>query len=161
MSTSERTRWLTDEEMQTWLAFAGVLVWLPMALDAQLERDAGISHFEYQVLAMLSMAPERTVRLSELAALANGSLSRLSRVIDRLDERGWVCRKPDPANGRYTLALLTDAGWDKVRQTAPGHVAEVRRLVFDPLTKAQERQLRAIGDRMLRAVDPDGPCPGR
>jgi DNA-binding MarR family transcriptional regulator len=141
--------------MQTWLALAGVLVWLPWALDGQLERDAGISHFEYQVLAMLSMAPGRTMRMSELAELANGTLSRLSRVVDRLDQRGWVCRKPDPTDGRSTLAELTDAGWDKVAQTAPGHAAEVRRLVFDPLTKAQEQQLRAIGTRILRAVDPD------
>src|SRR3954471_11484104 len=144
--------------MQAWLALGSVLIRLPDALDAQLQRDAGISHFEYQVMAMLSMSPERTRRMSELAALADGSLSRLSRVVDRLDKRGWVGRRPDPDDGRYTLAVLTDAGWDKVVETAPGHVAEVRRLVFDPLTRAQARQLREIGSRIVRAIGPDDEC---
>jgi DNA-binding MarR family transcriptional regulator len=151
-------RWLDEDEQQTWLALAGVLIWLPAALDAQLIRDAGTSHFEYQVLAMLSMSAERTLRMSELAGLANGSLSRLSRVVDRLEKRGWVSRRPDPDDGRYTLATLTDTGWDKVAETAPGHVAEVRRRVFDQLTKAQVRQLRDIGGRILQAIDPGSDC---
>jgi DNA-binding MarR family transcriptional regulator len=156
MEGREEPQWLTGEEQQTWLALAGVLVWLPDALDAQLQRDAGVTHFEYQVMAMLSMSPERTLRMSEVAALANGSLTRLSRVVDRLDRRGWVTRRPDPVDGRYTLAVLTEAGWEKVVATAPGHVAEVRRLVFDPLTRTQARQLRDIGSRIQGAVDPDG-----
>jgi DNA-binding MarR family transcriptional regulator len=158
VETGEEPRWLTAEEQQTWLALGGVLAWLPDALDAQLQRDAGISHFEYQVMAMLSMSPDRRLRMSELAAVANGSLTRLSRVVDRLDARGWVCRRPDPDDGRYTLAVLTEAGWDKVVQTAPGHVAEVRRLVFDPLTNAQARQLRDIGTRIGRATGPRDGC---
>lgn len=151
-------RWLDDEERQSWLALTGVLIWLPAALDVQLLREAGISHFEYQVLAMLSMSAERTLRMSELAGLANGSLSRLSRVVDRLEKRGWVSRRPDPDDGRYTLATLTDAGWEKVADTAPGHVAEVRRRVFDQLTRAQVRQLGDIGARILRGIDPGSDC---
>src|SRR3954466_152732 len=131
--------------MQTWLALSSVLVRLPNVLDAQLQRDAGISHFEYQVMAMLSMSPERTRRMSELASLADGSLSRLSRVVDRLEKRGWVCRRPDPDDGRYTLALLTEQGWGKVVETAPGHLAAVRRLRFDPPTTAQAPKPRDIG----------------
>ena len=117
---------------------------LPATLDAQLQRDAGISHFEYQVLSMLSMPPQRTLRMSILAVLAEGSLPRLSQVVGRLEKRGWVRRTPDPEDGRYTLAVLTDQGWAKVARAAPGHVETVRRLVFDPLTKAQIRQLRDI-----------------
>jgi DNA-binding MarR family transcriptional regulator len=146
-------RWLTDEEMQTWLALVGVLIDLPNALDAQLQRDAGISHFEYQVLAMLSESPDRTLRMSKLAFLANGSLSRLSHVVNRLEKRGWVRRSPDPADGRYTLASLTESGWAKIVEAAPGHVAAVRALVFDPLTAVQKRQLRDIGRRIRGAVD--------
>ena len=146
-------RWLTDEEMQTWLALVGVLIDLPNALDAQLQRDAGISHFEYQVLAMLSESPERTLRMSKLAVLANGSLSRLSHVVNRLEKRGWVRRAPDGADGRYTLASLTDEGLEKVVDAAPGHVEAVRALVFDPLTVAQRRQLRDIGRRIRGAID--------
>jgi DNA-binding MarR family transcriptional regulator len=158
METPQQPRWLTGEEMQTWLALVGVLVRLPAALDAQLQRDSGISHFEYQVLAMLSESPERTRRMSELAAVANGSLSRLSHVVNRLEKRGWVRRTPDPSDGRYTLAVLTDEGCSKIVEAAPGHVAAVRALVFDPLAKAQTGQLREIGQRILRAIDPDDGC---
>jgi len=154
----EEPRWLTDEERQTWLALVGLMIRLPSALDAQLQRDAGISHFEYQVLAGLSELPDRTVRMSDLAALANGSLSRMSHVVNRLEKRGWVRRGPDPADGRYTLATLTDDGWQKVVDTAPGHVEAVRHLVFDPLSTGQARQLCDIGQRVLRAIDPDGGC---
>ena len=155
MDTPQEPRWLDAEESQAWRALAKTLVRLPTALDAQLRRDAGISHFEYQVLALLSEAPGRTLRMSTLATQAEGSLPRLSQVVARLEQQGWVRRAPDPADGRYTLATLTDEGQAKVTQAAPGHVQEVRRLVFDPLTKAQSRQLREISRRITRAIDPD------
>jgi DNA-binding MarR family transcriptional regulator len=155
----EEPRWLSTEEQQTWFALTGVLTWLPDAVDAQLQRDAGISHFEYQVMAMLSLSPQRTRRMSEVAALANGALPRLSRTVDRLDKRGWVIRRPDPVDGRATLAVLTEAGWEKVVATAPGHVAEVRRLIIDPLTRAQVRQLHEIATRIGQLVQPDGARP--
>jgi DNA-binding MarR family transcriptional regulator len=155
MDDPQEPRWLDPEEQQAWRALASALVRLPAALDAQLHRDAGISHFEYQVLALLSEAPGRTLRMSVLATLAEGSLPRLSQVVARLEQRGWVCRTLDPADGRYTLATLTDQGQAKVTQAAPGHVQEVRRLVVDPLTKTQSRQLREISRRILRAIDPD------
>lgn len=154
----EEPRWLNDEERQTWLALVGLMIRLPAALDAQLQQDAGVSHFEYQVMAGLSERPDRTMRMSDLAGLANGSLSRMSHVVNRLEKRGWVHRTPDPADGRYTLATLTEDGWQKIVETAPGHVAAVRDLVFDPLTKTQTRQLRDIGMRVLRAIDPDEKC---
>jgi DNA-binding MarR family transcriptional regulator len=158
MNTDE-PHWLDDEEQQTWLAMVSMLVSLPAALDAQLQRDAGISHFEYQVLAGLSMSPDRTLRMSDLAGFAEASLSRLSHTAKRLESKGWLTRIPDPADGRFTLAILTDAGWDKVVATAPGHVAEVRRLVIDPLTKAQARQLREISRRVNDAINPRRTCP--
>ena len=155
MDAPQEPRWLNAEESQAWRALASALVRLPAALDAQLRREAGISHFEYQVLALLSEAPGRTLRMSALATLAGGSLPRLSQVVARLEQRGWVRRTPDPADGRYTLATLTGQGQAKVTQAAPGHVQEVRRLVLDPLTKAQSRQLREISRRITRAIDPD------
>ena len=153
MDAPQEPRWLDAEERQTWRALASALVRLPAALDAQLRRDAGISHFEYQVLALLSEAPGRTRRMSELAMGAGSSLPRLSQVVARLEQRGWVRRAPDPADGRYTLATLTGQGQAKVAQAAPGHVQEVRRLVFDPLTKAQQRQLGAASQRILGALN--------
>ena len=152
----EEPRWLTADEQQTWLAVHAMVTWLPDAIDAQLQRDAGLSHFEYQVMAMLSMSPQHTRRMKEVAALANGSLTRLSRTVDRLDRHGWVTRRPDPEDGRSTLAVLTDAGWEKLVATAPGHVTEVRRLVFDPLTRTQVRQLQEIATRIGEVAQPAG-----
>ncbi|MER5554674.1 MarR family winged helix-turn-helix transcriptional regulator [Streptomyces sp. NPDC002793] len=157
--SEDEPRWLDDDEKATWRALAGTVIRLPAALDAQLQRDAGISHFEYQVLAGLSTAPERTLRMSVLADFVDGSLSRLSHTVKRLEKEGWVCRASDPADGRYTLATLTGEGWGKVLTAAPGHVGEVRRLVFDPLTKPQQRQLREIGRRITRASAPGSDCP--
>jgi DNA-binding MarR family transcriptional regulator len=156
MDAPQEPRWLDAEESQAWRALASVLVRLPTALDAQLRRDARITHFEYQVLALLSEAPRRTLRMSVLATQAEGSLPRLSQVVARLEQRGWVRRAPDPADGRYTLAILTDQGRAKVAQAAPGHVKEVRRLVLDPLTSTQTRQLGEISRRITRAIGSDG-----
>jgi DNA-binding MarR family transcriptional regulator len=152
-AVGEEPRWLDEEEQQAWLAMVGMFIRVPAALDAQLQRDAGISHFEYQVLAGLSMAPDRTLRMSELAEFAEGSLSRLSHTTSRLTKKGWLKRKPDPEDGRCTLAILTDAGWEKVVETAPGHVAEVRRVFVEALTKSQRRQLREIAQRINGAIE--------
>lgn len=153
-----KPRWLDAQERQTWLSLGAMLINLQSALDAQMQRDSGISHFEYQVLAGLSEAADHTRRMSELAGLANGSLSRLSHVVKRLERLGWVRRLPDPDDGRYTLAVLTEEGFAKVVEAAPGHVEEVRRLVFDPLTRAQQTTLNSITGRINRAVDPERVC---
>lgn len=151
---------LTGDDLETWAALATVLEWLPPALDSQLQRDAQLTHFEYGVLYALSEAPERTLRMSELADYANSTLSRLSRAATRLESRGLLRRTPDPADGRYTLAILTDLGHDKVEQATPGHVQVVHDLVLDRLTTAQRRQLREISRRVMRAVrDQDGWTP--
>ncbi|MFE6923320.1 MarR family winged helix-turn-helix transcriptional regulator [Nocardia sp. NPDC057663] len=154
---ASEARWLDADEQQHWYAFAYVLTQLPAALESQMQREAGIAHFDYVVMSALSGAPERTLRMSELAQYAGSTLSRLSNVIIRLEKRGWVRRHPDPADGRVTLATLTDDGMAKVAAAAPGHVEAVRRLVFDPLTKAQQRQLGAASQRILAALD--APCP--
>lgn len=145
------TRWLDDVEMDAWLQVAGLMVRLPAALDAQLRRDAGLTHFEYQVLAELSDAPGRTLRMSVLAGLANGSLSRLSHVVNRLEAKGWALREPCPEDGRFTNAILTEDGYRKLAASAPGHVATVRQVVIDRLSRTQLGQLSAIGHRVLDA----------
>ncbi|MCW2560063.1 MAG: transcriptional regulator, MarR family [Mycobacterium sp.] len=149
-------RWLNEDDRQTWVALARMLIWLPTALDSQLQRDSGLSHFEYGILAALSEADEGTLRMSELAIYANGSLSRLSRAVARLERRDWVTRTPDPADGRYTLAVLADKGRAVLVEAAPKHVDAVNRLVFDPLTTAQARQLRTIAGRILNTIDAEG-----
>jgi DNA-binding MarR family transcriptional regulator len=146
-------RWLDEDDREAWVPFVRMLIWLPAALDDQLQRDSGLSHFEYGILAALSEAEGATLRMSELAIYANGSLSRLSRAVARLEGRGWVTRKPDSADGRYTLATLTDNGRAVLVEAVPGHVEAVNRLVFDVLTRVQARQLGIIARRILNAID--------
>ncbi|MFD6098565.1 MarR family winged helix-turn-helix transcriptional regulator [Nocardiopsis flavescens] len=151
------TRWLDDQEQENWHAFAYLLSQLPAALEAQMQRDAGFGHFEYLVLSALSGAPGGTLRMSEVAHYTGSTLSRLSNLVSRLEKRGWVTRRPDPDDGRYTLASLTGDGRRATAAAAPAHVAEVRRLVLDPLTRAQQRQLGAAARRILTALQ--APCP--
>lgn len=146
-------RWLDDDEQANWRALVALFVRLPAQLDQQLRRDAGISHFEYQVLAVLSEAPDRTMRMTALASSTEGSLPRLSQVVARLEAKGWAQRSTDPDDGRCTLATLTAKGSSKLVATAQGHVEAVRSLVFDSLTKAQQQQLGVIGRRVVGAID--------
>jgi len=152
----EAVRWLTPVERAAWLRFGAVLELLPGVLDSQLQRDEGLTHFDYFTLAMLSEAPNRLLRMSELAERTNATLPRLSRVVSRLENRGYIRRIPCPSDGRATNAVLTDAGWEKVVHAAPGHVTTVREAVFDPLTPDQVAQLAEICDRLLARLDPEG-----
>ena len=147
---------LDGERLETWAALATVLEWLPPALDAQLLADSDLTHFEYGILYALADAPDRTLRMSALAIYANSSLSRLSRAASRLEKKGWMRRTPDPADGRSTLAALTAAGHEQFERATPGHVDTVNRLILDPLTKAQARQLRDIARRITGAIRETG-----
>jgi DNA-binding MarR family transcriptional regulator len=154
----EEPRWLDEDERRAWVNLVGVLVRLPALLDADLQRGAGLSHFEYGVLAGLSESPDRTLRMSQLARLANGSLSRLSHGVRRLEQRGWVQRRACPGDGRATIATLTDAGMAKVVEAAPGHVATVRALVLDALEPEEVARLEVIAGRLLARLDEGLPC---
>lgn len=114
------TRWLTEEERAAWLRLVAVVELLPGVLDAQLRAEAELTHFEYFVLAMLSEASGRTLRMTSLAQRTNATLPRLSHVVRRLEGRGLVERFPCPEDGRATNARLTDAGWDAVPRPRPG-----------------------------------------
>lgn len=150
------TNWLSEEEHVAWVRFTAVLELLPSALDLQLETDEGISHFDYFTLAMLSEAPGRVLRTSALAARTNATLPRLSRVVSRLEAAGYVERATCTEDRRATNVSLTEAGWQKVVHSAPGHVNTVRRFVVDQLTPAQMRELSAISLAMLSQLDPEG-----
>jgi DNA-binding MarR family transcriptional regulator len=147
-------RWLSPAEREAWLGLIGVVELLPGALDAQLQRDAGVSHFDYMVMAMLSEAPDHTLRMTALAAQTNSTLPRLSHVVTRLVNRGFVERIPCPQDKRATNAHLTDAGWRHIQASAPGHVAAARELVINPLSAAQIKQLRDITTSILARLDP-------
>lgn len=139
------TRWLDDREIHAWMRLAALLELLPGALETQLKRDSGLSHFEYWVLAMLSEAPERTLQMSTLASRTSATLPRLSHVVARLEDRGFIERLACPSDGRATNARLTEAGWRKIVEAAPGHVDNVRAQVVDHLTP---EQLDALTDSL-------------
>lgn len=159
--TSDRadTHWLSEAELAAWLPFSATMMALASALETQLRRDSKLSLFGYFVLAALSEAPNRTLAMSHLALLASGSLSRASHAVSALENRGWVTRAPDPDNGRVTLVTLTDEGHDKVVASAPGHVEAVRRLVIDPLTSQQLRQLGRASEVILEQLNTTGERP--
>ncbi len=158
----EETRWLTESEQRAWRRTAAVMTLLPAALDAQLQRDAGLTQFAYLVLAMLSEAPDRSMTMSGLATTVSSSLSRLSHVVTRLESQDWVRRVPCPENGRVTYAVLTDAGFAKVASVAPGHAAEVQRLVFGGLPTDGEADLDAVMGAILgRLAGAGQQLPGR
>jgi DNA-binding MarR family transcriptional regulator len=151
--------WLDEQERRAWFALASVIVRLPGVLEAQLQRDARVSHFDYLVMTRLSTVAGRSLRMSVLATLSEGSLPRLSHAVTRMERQGWVERSADPADGRFTLATLTDQGMEKLAQAAPGHVEAVRRYVFDGLSAAQVRQLATIGEHILHSLPPDETWP--
>lgn len=156
MTTNGAISPLAGEELETWSAMATVLEWLPSALDAQLQRDAQVTHFEYGVLYALAHAEDGWLRMSVLSSYANSTLSRLSRAATRLEGKGWMRRTPDPSDGRFTLAHITDSGRAKVDQASPVHAELVRELVLDRLTAVQRRQLREISRRIAGALRDEG-----
>lgn len=148
-----RPRWLSPAEMAAWLPLVRLVTLLPAALDRQLREEAGIPHAHYQVLAMLSDAPGRAMRMSDLARSTGTSQSRLSHAVAGLEERGWVQRRPCSDDRRGMVAHLTDAGFAVLQATAPGHVANARRLVFDRLTPDETEQLVALAAKLLAPLD--------
>ena len=155
---TDGVKWLEQDELAAWMSFAALMFKLPSVLDYQLQRDSGLTHFEYLVLAGLSESPGRCRRMSDLAMFANGSLSRLSHVVKRLENRGFVVRRPAEDDGRITVATITDAGYETLVAAAPGHVATVREYVVDALTPDQIAQLKTIADQILTKIDPDKSC---
>ncbi|WP_206784845.1 MarR family winged helix-turn-helix transcriptional regulator [Amycolatopsis sp. MtRt-6] len=150
MSDEELVRWLDEDERRAWINLAKVLLTLPGALESQLLRDADLTLLGYMILARLSASPGRSLQMSEIAKMANGSLPRISHAVARMEDRGWVKREVCTGQGRrFTTATLTEAGLTHLAASAPGHVETVRRLVIDPLG---EDFLR-LGDAVERIVE--------
>ena len=149
----DQPRWLDDDQQAAWRAFNGMMVKLRWALECQLQHEAGLSFIEYHALARLSEDPDHTMRMSELAGLTDASLSRLSHLIKRLEQRNLVRREPDPTDGRYTNAILTPDGLRLLVASAPAHVAKVRELVIDALSPAELRHLRTASERITARAE--------
>jgi DNA-binding MarR family transcriptional regulator len=151
--TSPGPRWLNETERDTWLNITRLLLLLPTALDRQLRDDAGLPHAYYMILAILSDQPERAMRMAELARVTGTTPSRLSHAVSSLEQRGWVERQACPTDKRGQIAQLTETGMANLAAAAPGHVAEVRRLIFDHLTPDDVVRLGAITGKLLTGLD--------
>ncbi len=158
-----RPRWLNAEEKRAWNAFLGTYELLSRRLDQQLKQDSGISHLQYVILARLSAAPDRELRMAELACAVSNSKSGLTYQIGQLERAGLVRRRACENDPRAVYAVLTDDGMALLEQAAPGHVTLVRELLIDVLTP---EQLHALADglgeanrRMVATGDTSADCP--
>jgi DNA-binding MarR family transcriptional regulator len=156
-SVTKNLPWLSESEEAAWRAIALAMHKLPWALECQLERDADLSFIEYHTLARLSEDPNHTLRMSELAAVTNASLSRLSHLVKRLEAGHLIRREPDPTDGRFTRAILTETGYAKLVQSAPAHAATVRALVIDEFSAAELLQLREFSERIVARIGTSNP----
>ncbi len=147
-------RWLSAEQLHAWVRFIAVVELLPGVLDTQLQKEAELTHFEYFTLAMLSEAPDRTLRMTALSTATNSTLPRLSHVVARLEKRGFIARTPCAEDRRATNAQLTEAGWEKIHSAAPGHVSTVRDRVIDTLDATDIADLDRIMSKVLASLDP-------
>ncbi|HEX6525485.1 MAG TPA: MarR family transcriptional regulator [Streptosporangiaceae bacterium] len=153
------TEWLTDEELRAWIAYIDLSTLLGDHLDRQLKRDARMPHVCYNLLVRLSAAPGRSLRMTELAEQLKITRGRLSHTLASLEDQGWVTRRADPGDKRGQVAALTDAGATAIAAAAPGHVAAVRRAVFDRLTPEQVRQLTVIAETITAGLTGDAKGP--
>lgn len=154
-NTTNEVDWLSDAEMEAWLALVGVTYRLPQALDKQLRRDFGISHSYYTVLSSISEAPGGQLCMGEIAQLAWSSPSRLTHAVSKLEERGWVTRESDPSDRRNQIARLTAEGWAALREMAPTHLAQVRASVFDHLDADDVAAMARVAGKLRAALQGD------
>jgi DNA-binding MarR family transcriptional regulator len=145
--------WLNDDQQKAWRHVVGLFMTLPGAIDSDLQRNAGLSMYEYLVLASLSETADRMLQMSDLAHRANSSLSRLSHLISRLEKRGWVIKRPCENDRRASTVVLTAAGEKKIREAAPGHARLVQELVVEPLSPEQLQQLGEAASTVVQAID--------
>ncbi|HEY2695603.1 MAG TPA: MarR family transcriptional regulator [Pseudonocardiaceae bacterium] len=137
-------RWLSDQEQGVWRRYLAATGAVNDELERQLQRDSGLPHAYYEVLVSLSEAPDRTLRMSELAERSRSSRSRMSHAVARLEQAGLIERTGCPSDKRGAFAVLTEKGYSALVDAAPGHVNAVRGVLFDTLTPTQVQQLSEI-----------------
>jgi DNA-binding MarR family transcriptional regulator len=150
---AEPEPWLDDDQQRVWRQVVALLMTLPSAIDSDLQRNAGLTLYEYLVLAALSETADGMLQMSDLAYRANSSLSRLSHVISRLEKRGWVIKRPCENDRRASTVVLTAAGEKKIRDAASGHAHLVQELVVEPLSPVQLQQLGEAAAAVVQAID--------
>ncbi|HEY2504884.1 MAG TPA: MarR family transcriptional regulator [Streptosporangiaceae bacterium] len=156
--TGSDPRWLSEDEQRAWRTFLTAAQTLFSTVEGQLQRDSGIPHGYYEILVRLSEAPDRSLRMSQLAEASASSKSRLSHAVARLEDRGWVERLDCPTDRRGQVARLTDVGYTALEAAAPGHVTQVRESLFDQLSPDQVTQLAAISEAIASAAENPAPA---
>lgn len=141
-------RWLSADEQRVWRGFMTAVTKFTEHLDRQMQRDSGMPMAYYEILVALSEAPDRALRMSELALNCHSSRSRLSHAVAKLEKEGWVQRRACDSDRRGSIARLTDRGFAVLEAAAPGHVTAVREHLFDVLTAEQLGSLREISQAM-------------
>ncbi|MCE7010505.1 MarR family transcriptional regulator [Kibdelosporangium philippinense] len=147
-------RWLDGREQMIWRGFLGATGSFMEHLDRQMQRDSGMPLAYFEILAVLSEMPGRSLRMSELATMCRSSRSRLSHAVSRLEEAGWVRRRACESDKRGQFAELTDDGFKVLEKAAPGHVTAVREHLFDVLTPEQLQQLDQITAAIQAGLTP-------
>lgn len=147
MTTTQEARWLSAEQQRHWRAFRDGVSLLFDALGHDLEERCGLSVHEYEVMVRLSEAPNRTLRMSQLASDLAHSRSRLTHTISRMESAGLVERVACASDARGVNCVLTETGWQTLVAAAPDHVASVRERLVDVLT---EDELAALGTAMAK-----------
>ena len=153
---TEDPRWLDDDEQRAWRGFLDVHARLRARLHRELQATSGLSLADYDVLVHLTDVPGGRLRSYELGEGLQWEKSRLSKQVDRMTRRGLVAKEDCPEDRRGAYVTLTPAGRRAIEDAAPAHVAEVRRLVFEPLTPTQVRSLGAMTQSLLRQLDVEG-----
>jgi DNA-binding MarR family transcriptional regulator len=146
------TRWLTQEEQESWRAWLDMTRLLPDRLSRELNSEHGLSIADYEILVQLSEAPNQRMRMSDLADRTLSSRSRLTHQCDRLTKSGWVLREPCADDGRGSWAVLTQKGWEKIDGAAPDHVESVREHLVDVLTPGEFEELGRISRKVSEHV---------
>lgn len=146
-SNKSEPKWLTPVEMAAWRRYIIASRRLLEALDSDLGQH-DLSMADYEILAQLSDAPERRMRMAELAEISLLSRSRLSHRMKVMEDAGWVRREACPDDKRGSFAVMTAKGWKAIVAAAPDHVASVRNRFVDKLSKADQVVLAEIFERV-------------
>jgi DNA-binding MarR family transcriptional regulator len=150
---TDEAPWLSADAQQLWRRWLRVNALLPGALHRELQADADLSLPDFDVLAQLTDNPEGRVRVTELARGLHWERSRVSHHVTRMERRGLVAREECHDDGRGAFVVLTEEGRAAIERAAPGHVATVRRLVFDALTPQETEVMATVIDKVLARVE--------
>lgn len=150
-SAAGREPWLTDRQQQAWRTYLAMWRMLEDRIERDMQQHGGIPFAYYLILAMLSEAPNRRLRMNRLSEVVGFSQSRLSHAVARLEELGWVQRQQAASDKRGQIAVLTDPGSRQLVQVAPLHAETVRSVMFDPLSDAQVEAFEELCQAILQA----------